>query len=153
MREAEILKGIYTAWAAVTNSSTLLPGGLHEFQAENNNVPIDPDTGKQAEIYAVMTAKENPIVRQTNRGVVREHIVTIAIKHNRGLNACASILEAMASTTAGIPSQMPASLDNSGNTIYLWPHDSQGGTSDMERQGELIADAAIAWRIQTGWAY
>lgn len=152
MREAELLKGVLTAWDAISNASTLLPGGLHEFRADFDNVPIDPNTGKKSEIYGIMTATENGIKRQTNGGVVREHIVTIAVKHNGGLNACAAILEAMASRTSGIPAGV-SSLDNGGNVIDMWPHNSKGGQTDMERAGAIITDAAIAWRVESGWAY
>lgn len=152
MREAELLKGIVTAWGLVSNSSTLLPGGIHEFEAESDNVPVDPSTGKKAEIYATAIAQENPIARMTNGGVVREHIVTVSVKHTEGLNACAAILEAMASTTAGIPANMP-SLDNTGVVIYMWPHSSKGGQTEMQRGGKTISDAAIAWRVQTDWPY
>lgn len=152
MREAELLKGILTAWDSVTNSKTLLPGGLHEFAAESDNVPLDPATGRKAEVYGIMLAEEQGIKQQTNGGVVREHIVTISVKHNEGLNACAAILEAMANPTTGIPS-LVSTLDNSGNVIDMWPHSSKGGQTEMSRRGKVISDAAIAWRIESGWAY
>lgn len=152
MREAEILKAVTTAWAAVTNSSTLVPGGLHWYRAENDNVPIDPATGKKAEIYAIAKADEQAIARHTTGGVVREHIVTITVKHNEGAYACAAILQAMGNRSTGIKGNMP-SLDDGGYLIDMWPHTSATTPTDDERQGKPIADAAIAWRVQTSWAY
>lgn len=151
MREPELSKAILTAWASVANSATLLPGGLHEFRAEGDNVPYD-SSGKKAEVYGTLLITENGIKRQTNGGVVREHIATISVKHNEGLTACASIIEAMANRTSGIPS-LVSTLDNSGNVIDMWPHDSKGGQTEMQRRGKIITDAAIAWRIESGWAY
>lgn len=152
MREAEILKSVTTAWAAVTNSATLLPGGLHEFAAEDDNVPNDPSTGRKAEVYATMNCVEQAIKTKTTGGVVREHILTISVKNNGGLNACASILEAMASTTTGIPANM-AALDNSGYLIHMLPHNSSGGTTDNHRAGNPIVAAEIAWKVMTSWPY
>jgi hypothetical protein len=152
VREPELLKAVTTSWAAVANSSTLVPGGLHWFRASADNVPVDPNTGKKAEIYAIVKADEQPIARHTNGGVVREHIITITVKHNEGAYACAAILQAMGNRSTGIKGNMP-SLEDGGTVIDMWPYVSQTSPTENERQGKPIADAAIAWRVQSSWAY
>lgn len=152
MREPELLKAFVAGWELVTNAATLLPGRLHEKKADSDNVPNE----WKGEDYGLIEVKENPLARMTNGGPIREHIVTITVKTLKGISSLGTVMEAMASTTSGIPSKVPThtALDNSGWIIDLWPAPAPaGGQTESRRQGRTIAGVSIAWRVQSRWNY
>lgn len=156
MREAEIFKAWLGAWESVTNSATLLPGLLHEHQANADNVP-NIDESQLQQDYGILTVTENPIViTPTGGGVVREHLVEIAVKTKNGLQSLGSVLHAMADTTNGIPGKLPphTSLDNGGTIIDIWPAPGKASTTtDLRRQNRAISSYSIGWRVRTDWAF
>ncbi len=159
MREPEILKAFMAAWSAVTGQATLLPGGLHETNADRDNITTTETTDPVLTTYGILTCKEQPLARMTNGGIVREHLVQIDLKGYAGQIALMACQEAMADTTNGIPSKIPAnsSIDNNGEVIDIWPApsnpDRPGINSSNSRQTQPISIVSIAWRVQTGWAY
>ncbi len=143
MREAEILKAVMTAWASVTNSSTLINGGLHTLEAENDNIPV------HATKWAVMECDETGIVRETNGGPIREHVLTIRLKTTDGIANSSSAMDALATIRASIN----RTLDNGGTIIDMWPHPAKSGKPDDQRQGLPVHELAFAYRIQSRWPY
>lgn len=151
MREPELLKAFVAGWESVTNVATLLPGKLHEKKADSDNVPND----WVGEDYGLITVKESPLAHMTNGGPIREHLVSIEVKTLKGLSSLATTMEAMASTSTGIPSKIPphTALDNGGWIIDLWPAPGAGGQTDSRRQGKTISSVTITWRVQSRWSY
>lgn len=152
MREPELLKAFGTAWGQVTNAATLLPGGLHETKADADNIAED----KMLSDYGLITVSENGLARNTNGGPIREHQVKIEVHTVNGLSSLATVVEAMASTSSGIPSKIPThtALDNGGYLIDLFPSQAPpGGQTPSRRAGKTVSKVAIAWRVQSRWPY
>lgn len=144
MREPELLKALQTRWAAIDTTGTLLPGGLHEFQAESDNIPNKTRRPK----YGIVTITENPIARQTNGGPIREHIINVEVKATDGLTANASLMHSLSTVPTGM---QRVSLDNGGTLIDMYPHNSKQGTTPDTRGMKPVAGLSVAWRVQSRW--
>lgn len=145
MREPEILKAVLTAWTAVTNYSTLLPGGLHEFIAEQDNVPTE------AKKWGIVRCEEGALARMTNGGPIREHIVSIDVycADGSGMTANASLMDSLGT----IPTVINQTLDNGGKIIDMWMHPGKGGQTDQTRRMVPVTMLTISWRVQSRWDY
>lgn len=146
MREPELLKAVIAAWDGIATALTLLPGGLHEHMAQDDNVP------DAAQKWATVKVEEGPISRVTNGGPIREHTVTVTMNDasGGGVSGNATLMD----TLGTIPSVVNKSLDNGGHIIDMWPAQAKGGgQTDDTRRTKPIVELAIAWRVQSRWPY
>jgi hypothetical protein len=151
MREPELLKSVLAAWNANASALTYLPGGLHEFTADEDNVPA------AAQRWATVRVTEDggSPVRQTNGGPIRSHTVLIEafIADGDGMTAGATLMHTLGTIPVTVLSTY-RSLDNGGRVIDFWPAAApQGGQTDQTRQAKGIVKLAIAWRVQSRWDY
>jgi len=144
MREPELLKNLLTRWAAIDTAGTLLPGGLHEFQAEADNIPNRSTRPK----YGLVTITETGIARNTNAGPIREHNINIEIKARDGLEANASLMHSLSTIPAG---QQHVGLENGGTLIDMWPAPSKQGQGSESVGAKTVSGLSIAWRVQSRW--
>lgn len=146
MREGELLKAVLTAWTGIAASATLLPGGLHEFVAMDDNTPAP------ALKWGTMRAVEGSLVRQTNAGPIREHIITITVNDSSGAGLVANAT--LMHTLGTIPSVINKALDNGGTIIDMFAHNApEGGQSADTRRTKNMIKQSIAWRVQSRWDY
>jgi hypothetical protein len=147
VREPEILKAVLAAWNGIATALTVLPGGLHEYVADDDNTP------PAAEKWATVRVTEGALARMTNGGPIREHTLTVDVYDTTGtdgLTGNATLLH----TLGTIPSVINKSLDNGGTIIDLWPTTApQGGQTDQTRAARGVNKLSIAWRVQSRWDY
>lgn len=145
-REGEILKAVLTAWNGVATATTLLPGGLHEFVAMDENTP------SSAMKWATMQAVEQGLSRQTNGGPIREHIVTITVNDGSGGGLIANM--ALMDALQNIPATVNKALDNGGTIIDMFSHQAPaGGQNEEARRVKTMVKQSVAWRVQSRWPY
>jgi hypothetical protein len=146
VREGELLKAVLTAWNGIANSATLLPGGLHEFVAMDDNTP--PSALK----WGTMRAVEGSLPRQTNAGPIREHIITITVNDSSGEGLIANM--PLMDKLGTIPSVVTKALDNGGTIIDMFSHNApDGGQGNATRRTKNMIKQSVAWRVQSRWPY
>lgn len=145
MREGELLKAVLTAWNGIATSLALLPGGLHEFVAMDDNTPTP------ALKWGTMQAVEGSLSRQTNAGPIREHIITITVNDSSGGGMIANM--PLMDKLGTIPSVITKALDNGGTIIDMFSHNSTEGPSDQTRRVKPVRKPSVAWRVQSRWPY
>lgn len=143
MREPELLKAVIAAWDGITTALTLLPGGLHEAMAHDDNVPSSADK------WGTVVVTDNGPVRITNGGPIREHSVTITVNADDGMTANASLMDKLGT----IPSVITKALDNGGTIIDMWPANAKSGQTENSRRSKTMTELQIAWRVQSRWPY
>lgn len=143
MREPEILKAVIAAWDGIATSATLLPGKLHEYMAQDDNVP--PSANK----WGTVQVTDNGIVRETTGGPIREHNVTITIHADDGIQANSTLMD----TLGTIRSVITKAMDNGGTIIDMWPANAKSGQTDNTRRTKTMSELQIAWRVQSRWPY
>jgi hypothetical protein len=146
MREPEILKKILATWNGIATAATVLPGGMHEFTAETDNVRAD------ASKWATVRVTEESLARMTNGGPIRSHLVVVDVYADDGVTNQATLLHTLG-TIPGLV-QSSKSLDNGGYVIDLFPATApQGGQTSDTRRMKTVTKLSIAWRVQSRWDY